>query len=92
MAFEIGQLVICIDDGPLQVHRTTPSGLVKGHIYTIQEIGTTLKGGPGVFVCEAIRPPFMLGAWGVSRFRPLSSSRLEVFREMLVNVPKEVVE
>lgn len=95
MAFEVGQRVVCIADRPTN-DDGLPNFVVKGHIYTIRGVGT-FKGNHGVWL-EELANPKTKGSWGcrergfgVGRFRPVNESRLDIFRKLLVEPPKETV-
>lgn len=99
-----GQLVECINDtphGPLAPDEYTMDGLARGRIYTVRWVGmhqSDLHGRyrglrleeifrkPEVPECEVDLP------YRTSRFRPVESTRLNVFRAMLDQTPQKVRE
>lgn len=104
MSWELkaGMRVVCIDGKFTDfVHRLAPVlGVklpVKGTVYTLRYVGIDLADGiPGCLLVEIVNPqvPYTNGAvhepfWGLSRFRPLDETRLDVFRNLLVDLPKE---
>lgn len=86
--FHAGQHVVCVDVGKL---RPTPLELgrvytVKGHFIAMMPPHT---GAVGLYLYE-VAPPASYVAFNAKLFRPLSSTRLDVFRQLLVS-PKERV-
>ena len=75
--FHAGQHVVCVDDSE-DAHGCR--ALTNGAVYTI-------SGTPNYYV-EVVEVPDAL--YWPRRFRPLSSTRLDVFRQLLVS-PKERV-
>ena len=99
--FHVGQHVVCVD---AEVHHLAPwplcdhdmDGLRSGVVYTIRAVGV-FRGLESVWLHEIVRPirganAHKYGEAGYSphRFRPLASTRLDVFRQLLVS-PKERV-
>lgn len=88
--FEPGQLVLCVDDSP--GYRTPDAPLVQGRIYTVSRVAprSPKNGELGIDVAECPAPrsvhPY---AWRASRFRPLRSDALDVFRQALEPAPKQ---
>lgn len=87
--FRIGQKVVCVDDK--EAHPSTilsggsPTGLVKGQIYTVTKTGIEhpldLTGTPCITLAEMPSP------WGYrqTRFRPLVEKKtdISVFKALL---------
>lgn len=102
--FKPGMRVVCIcDDWPpgFKERETLRHGAifpVKGRVYTLREVIVTPDTGELVVrLVEIVNPAIVflwndtLGEplWGAFRFRPLDESRLDVFRNLLVDLPKE---
>lgn len=70
-------------------------------VYTVRDVSSPHPDLEGVMqipirLCEIINPAVLHDAgamrepaWAASRFRPLDESRLDVFRNLLVDLPKE---
>lgn len=101
--FEVGQRVVCIEDGKLHNRRhgwAPGSKPTKGQIYTVREVGLFLL--PSMYVENEgvqLRLEEIQNIWPewrkdydvgylACRFRPLNGARLDVFRAMLKPVPK----
>lgn len=97
MSFHVGQKVVCVDDSP----HPSPNfcgikHLKKNSIYTVRGFGYyPVTGSHGLYVEELILPihyPSGLEyAYAPRQFRPLRTTSIEVFQQMLVNPPKELV-
>lgn len=76
MTFHVGQKVVCIDDGPTPFLDAVP--LVKGVVYTIANIGLHADSAIGLDEVDA-------GAsqWFANRFRPVKTTNIDVFLQML---------
>jgi hypothetical protein len=88
--FHVGQKVVCVDVRIVDGHLRP---LAKGCVYTIRQLATR-KGHPAVFLAEIDRtddegPDDPFYAW---RFRPVINTDISIFKAMLVNPPKELVE
>lgn len=101
--FHVGQLVLCADDDfdPNQIRRwpgvTFPR---RGVVYTVRDAFVEPRFTPRphdlfLRLVEIVNKPqeTYIGPYetmfGANRFRPLDDSRLEVFRQLLVNPPKQ---
>lgn len=93
--FEIGQQVVCVDDGDDPFN---PSGSwkgdapVKGAVYTIKDMGTHVWYG---HVClgfvEIINGgEAHEGRYNARRFRPLRKTDISIFTAMLTKTPETV--
>ncbi len=87
--FHVGQLVECVDDGR---DRAPESNLSKGTIYTV----TDVRGGDfrhwgtiEVLWLAEVYPPSGYCGFAGPCFRPLTDSRIAVFRQMLSPVPSK---
>ena len=101
--FKAGMLVVCIDDAwPPFIKAEQRLGRCgfpeKGRVYTLRDVFIAPEVGVLVVrLCEIHNPAVAvfgdgrLGepCWGAHRFRPLDESRLDVFRNLLVDLPKE---
>jgi len=78
--FEVGQKVECVDDRlPANPwHRQHP--LVKGQIYVVRH-ASCAYGYSSIDIDGSGRE------WDVTRFRPLRSTDISIFTDMLNNVP-----
>src|SRR5262245_26979133 len=96
MAFHVGQKVVCIADcnGSVPVHT-----IKRGDVLTIREIqadclrqsGVTMGGLRFIEIVNEATPTYfgMFEAdYDPDKFRPLRTTSIEVFRQMLVNPPK----
>lgn len=79
--FHVGQKVCCIDDSPGDVKRFRQYRLEKGTVYTVSAIASH-KGAPLIQVAELPVPENCY--WRASRFRPVRTTSIEVFTDMLV--------
>jgi hypothetical protein len=94
MSFHVGQKVVCVDTSPAWPHRRgNAAPISKGLVYTIREVGLTNPADPAelpcVRLCEVLHgndAPI----WA-HRFRPVRTTSIEIFQQMLVNPPKEKV-
>lgn len=95
MAFYVGQKVVCVDDSNgRNPARRGPSGLVKGHVYTISSLDPTTdqNGDLGVHVVEVVLP-FVQSSLGYNvgfntkRFRPAVERKtdISIFTAMLTD-------
>lgn len=97
MAFHVGQLVVCVDDRRSVERGIKPppggfigdlDGLTRGRIYTVRRICfddyflLTI-----VVLDEIVRPQD--DGYDSTRFRPLSDTRISVFRKMLEPSPEK---
>lgn len=94
--FHVGQLVECVNDDPLlDPHGNGKmDGLRRGVVYTIREHFFDFRYGLEVVrLYELHRPkPYPeVSDWPYDsrRFRPLTDSRIAVFRKMLAPSPKQ---
>lgn len=88
--FEVGQMVVCVDDGPRGDGRIVP--LKKGTIYTIASyhpgVGRNRdgsRGKGGVSLNEVPSPPRSLrfkGRYCATRFRPIRKHSIEIFQDI----------
>lgn len=91
--FEVGQKVVCIDDGLLEVNSTWIGGEkpTVGGIYTISATGVDDEdGAETVKLLELKReapPPF--DWYGAFRFRPLVSDHSSVFESWVAPIFKK---
>lgn len=84
MAFRIGQKVVCVNDQPEPgTGWELGAELRVGAIYTIEAVGLTRVGNPGVLVAEARR--YAGFNYLSSRFRPLTEKKTDIscFTELL---------
>lgn len=93
--FHVGQHVVCVDDVGWVSSEYHPVLPKKGFVYVVSEtIISPFNGALGlcfVGIPTGIHPTCGLPcAFRSERFRPLSESRLDVFRQLLVS-PKERV-
>lgn len=99
MSFHPGQRVVCVDASntgkyvPWKPLAGYPLQLVKSRVYTIREIGEFF-GLPTVWLDEITRQPFrgVEPGFDPRRFRPVKTTSIEIFRQMLVTPPKETVD
>lgn len=99
MAFRVGQKVVCVDDDPKNHGNwTAPTdletlhGLTRGHVYTVQKIGS-YRGAACVWIAEIQRPTpdtckqFGEAGFSSRRFRPVveksTDSGMAILREIL---------
>lgn len=101
--YQPGMRVVCIDDvWPPFIQAEQRLGRCnfpeKGRVYTLREVFIAPEVGVVVVRLREINNPPVavfgdgsLGepCWGAHRFRPLDESRLDVFRDLLVDLPKE---
>lgn len=96
MSFHVGQLVVCVDDAPLNPLRISAreDGLRRGAVYTVRDT-LTFRGEACVRLAEIVRPirsdddfetPML-----ARRFRPVDEKRIEVFRKALIS-PRQPIE
>lgn len=90
--FHVGQHVVCVDDKNWGVPGYGgDAGPVKGNVYTIYAV--TKVGSVAAVQLEEKRAAIRWGGWyKASRFRPLSPTRLDVFRQLLVSSKERVDE
>ena len=94
MSFHVGQKVVCID----QDNPTEPGPhAVKGCVYTISEIiwyGADITPFPGLcFQFYELRfegHAYYLAGFEAEGFRPVKTTNIEIFRQMLVTPPQKV--
>ncbi len=82
MAFFVGQLVECVDDRPGQI--TGLRELRRGRVYTVTFF--SVDPFPRVAVDGSLH------SWLPSRFRPLTDTRIAVFRKLLAPSPSKQTE
>lgn len=98
--FHVGQHVVCVKRGKWKredlLGETHPH---YGQVFTVRAID--YRGGRAVLRFEEIRNPAMRRGpdgspaevkYWASRFRPLQDSCLDIFRQLLVNPPKQGVD
>jgi hypothetical protein len=93
--FHVGQLVVCVDDSMARGASPFPGAHMarRGTIYTVRAIiSFPIR---DVFLFEELNNehlvPEYFGAepgFATERFRPLSDSRLAIFRQMLAPIPE----
>ncbi len=93
--FEVGKQVVCIRNGKNKAEGETDA--VVGEVYTIRKI-VSFAAGVGLYLEEIINPPVWCtdglierGLW-IERFRPVKPTSIEVFNQLLVPLPRELVE
>lgn len=106
MSFHVGQRVVCVDDdfGPHSSHPKL-SGVhwpQRGAVYTIRAmdfIAASYGEGTVLWFHEITNPvvkfrdlPPMEVAFVAKFFRPVKTTSIEIFRQMLVTPPREVVD
>lgn len=95
--FHVGQHVVCVEGK----WHTGVSPLIRGRVYTVSRITMGSGFGPngewlcgqGLVLCEVHNPtnePDYTNGFWAGRFRPLSSTRLDVFRALLTKTPAPV--
>lgn len=91
MAFHVGQMVVCVDDEDLNEPVAAP---IKGQVYTVRDVvfePASCRPSPdGLNFVELPDRVHFRGYW-VGRFRPVKQTSIEIFQQLLVNPPKEVV-
>lgn len=103
MSFHVGQRVVCVDDsmGIFPGCSLDLAGLCRGQIYTVRGLDTIkfphfCAGWAVVLLEEIVRQPDPngIGEVGFSRhrFRPVKTTSIEIFRQMFVTPPREVVD
>lgn len=101
MSFHVGQKVVCINDRGIE-NDLFERGPTKGEVYTIRNIRTDKRGNVGFRLVEIVnqpnprREPDETGdreaGFYARRFRPVKTTSIEIFKAMLVNPPREVVD
>ena len=94
--FQVGQHVLCVNADPNFVHPAGThsgdmSGLMAGTVYTVRaNVLSPVWGTLDILLWEITRPAWCGVELGfhVSRFRPLSSDRLSIFRQHLAPIDK----
>lgn len=97
MAFRAGQKVMCVFVEGANGIWYPGEEPTKGAVYTITKIYHNPSGVLVLELAEIERCPECFesyghmgyGAW---RFRPVKTTSIEIFRQMLVNPPREVVD
>ncbi len=103
MNFRVGQKVVCVDDS---VVVGFPKGgmLMRGHVYTVRQIGTTVRGEVGVHLnevrltsepgCVGIvsGKPYIDAFYRAARFRPAVERKtdISIFTAILNRRPETV--
>lgn len=100
MSFHVGQFVACVDTGDHPEWIPDGSvigdldGLSKGIVYTVREIDVLAWDDTtdNIRLWEIVRPT-KLGIvdtpYDARRFRPVDETRLAIFRQALIPVPKK---
>lgn len=95
MSFHVGQRVVCVDDRDL----TEGVHPVKGSIYTIRALRWSEWFERQHVLLEEILKQSQLfadgfheGSFRADRFRPVKTTSIEIFHQMLVTPPKETVD
>lgn len=108
MVFHVGQKVVCVDDGlrvkwrkrgwfeKYRKYTYIGHNLNRGDVYTIMGI-QAFKADNGtfavLFLAEAAHSmPWRYMGFPAHQFRPVKTTSIEVFRQMLVNPPGEEVD
>lgn len=96
MAFHVGQKVCCVNDESRPGKRWYGGEKpVLGCIYTVTRL-YTLMGEPALWLAEIARGPVAIAEHGpdvgysVWRFRPVKTTSIEVFQQMLSPNPERV--
>lgn len=93
--FFVGQKVVCINDGWINVQNLVLPK--KDVVYSIRGVMFSLSlGAEGLYLCEIVNPPclnsegFSEIAWNVEGFRPLveRETSIEVFQEIRRDVER----
>lgn len=102
--FKPGMRVVCVSDEWMpgfkeqEQLRHGSAFPVKGRVYTLRDVIISEDTGELlVRLVEIVNPPVVIlwdgtigePLWGAFRFRPLDENRLDVFRDLLVDLPKE---
>ena len=97
-----GDLVVCVDDAPSKLPArcrsiTSLCPLSSGQIYVVRKVGTTSKryvhgsGIPSIWLEEIVRPVTFRDegepGYRLDRFRPVSKTNTELFRNLVAPVP-----
>jgi hypothetical protein len=98
--WKIDQLIVCVDD-KFQPHRKTfvPNLPQRGQIYSIRDILVRDDDGPAFHLHEIVNAPrhfrvkgeiqFCEAAFYAWRFRPLKSTDISIFTEILNTVDED---
>lgn len=94
MSFHVGQKVVCVDATSITYHEKG-SELVEGHIYTVREVGITVRNMLGLRLQEQ-KLTTALGYWSgrphtdafyrASRFRPVQERKTDTGMAILRKV------
>ena len=88
--FSVGQMVVCVNDRDSNFG-ALPRSVKKGGIYTVAEIGLTHRRDRYKMPCIKIEEERKNHAIWAHRFRPLDDSKLDIFRKLVADPPREVV-
>lgn len=92
--FEVGMLVVCVDDSPFRNAPTIAHTLRRGSIYEIKEIHEGHSEALGLVIHGQIYPETstMCECLNAARFRPIRPQSIEIFREIAngVRQPEKV--
>lgn len=106
MAFHVGQKVVCVNTRNWPRDSYRPTLPKRGAVYTVRAIVPCRGQGydeDGIRLAEIVNPTLSLRcpngqriwtelAFRMSRFRPVRTTSIEVFTQMLESVPQEPAE
>lgn len=84
--FRVGQKVVCVDSEPGEPRRNPEQWPLRGSVYTIRSFNPQSG---GVRLVEIVNPAYLYkGGWMElsffpRRFRPVKTTNIDVFRQML---------
>jgi len=82
--FHVGQMVVCVNNSPSEFWSGT--NLERNRIYEIKGFVESILGNLGVNVL-GVDPSPCIG-FRLSRFRPVRDTSIEIFRQIVADLPK----
>jgi hypothetical protein len=93
MALNVGQQVVCIEYIRSAIDEFAGASPTKGGIYTVQTVVLDFRAVESITLAEI--PVVELNGrrtcFVAAHFRPVKQTSIEIFQQLLVNPPREVV-